>query len=42
MSTAAKNLTLLVYFKATRSHTWNDEAEETLRLIAANLIAGNY
>lgn len=41
MSKAAKNLVLLVYCK-TVGKNWNDEAEDLLKLIAANLIAGSY
>ena len=41
MSNAAKNLVLLVFCKK-EGKRWNAEAEETLRLIATNLIAGNY
>jgi len=42
MSKAAKNLVLLVYCKSNGMAAWTVDAEDTLKLIAANLIAGNY
>jgi hypothetical protein len=42
MSTAARNLKMLVDCKNFRPHTWNAEAEAVLRQLASNLIAGSY